>query len=87
MPGKCLLTFKTSLFNETVIARTLRSPHILEQSGVGRREILDNIGIPVKIDLSGVGENVQEHISARVTWGTRYLQHEESVIIYFTVQS
>lgn len=49
---------------------TIQSPHILEQSGVGRRDVLDKLKIPVKIDLPGVGENLQEHMFIAVTYGT-----------------
>ncbi|OCH94556.1 alcohol oxidase [Obba rivulosa] len=40
----------------------LKSPQILELSGFGKREVLEKISIPVKADLPGVGENVQEHL-------------------------
>ena len=46
--------------------RTLRSPQILELSGIGRKDVLDKAGVPVKVDLSGVGENMQEHMLAGV---------------------
>lgn len=47
----------------------LKSPHILEMSGIGRRDVLEKIGVPLKIDLPGLGENVQEHIFIGVSWG------------------
>ncbi|KAK0489555.1 hypothetical protein EDD18DRAFT_1189845 [Armillaria luteobubalina] len=52
--------------NKEVIlcAGALKSPQILELSGIGRPEVLSNIGIPVKLPLDGVGENVQDHICA-----------------------
>ena len=40
----------------------LTSVQILELSGIGCREVLNQAGIEVKIDLPGVGENVQEHL-------------------------
>ncbi|KAJ3540564.1 hypothetical protein NM688_g6209 [Phlebia brevispora] len=43
-------------------AGTLRSPQILELSGIGRADVLFKIGVPQKVDLPGVGENMQEHI-------------------------
>ncbi|KAI0087638.1 GMC oxidoreductase [Irpex rosettiformis] len=43
-------------------AGTLSTPHILEVSGIGRRDVLTRIGVPVKVELPGVGENIQEHI-------------------------
>ena len=40
----------------------IKSPHILELSGIGRPEVLKKIGVPVRVELPGVGENVQDHI-------------------------
>lgn len=39
----------------------LKSPQILELSGIGDPEILTPLGIDVKVDLPGVGANLQEH--------------------------
>lgn len=46
--------------------RALQTPQILELSGIGRRDVLEKIGIPVKLELPGVGENLQEHFSSRL---------------------
>lgn len=40
-------------------ATTVKSPQILELSGIGRRDVLERIDVPVKVDLPGVGENLQ----------------------------
>ncbi|KAL0061374.1 hypothetical protein AAF712_011772 [Marasmius tenuissimus] len=45
-----------------VSAGAIKSPQILELSGIGREDVLNRIGVPVKVPLPGVGENVQEHI-------------------------
>ena len=42
-----------------VSAGTFGSPGILERSGVGRAEVLNKIGVPVKLELDGVGEGYQ----------------------------
>ena len=47
----------------------LKTPQVLELSGIGRKSVLDKINIPLQIDLPGVGENVQEHIFAQLSWG------------------
>jgi choline dehydrogenase-like flavoprotein len=43
------------------VCRALKSPQILELSGIGRPDVLSKIGVEVKVPLDGVGENVQEH--------------------------
>jgi len=47
----------------TYIYSAIKDPQILELSGIGRPDILSKIGIDVKLELPGVGENVQDHIS------------------------
>ncbi|KAK7437916.1 hypothetical protein VKT23_018351 [Stygiomarasmius scandens] len=44
-----------------VCAGALKSPQILELSGIGRPDVLKKLDVPVKIALEGVGENLQEH--------------------------
>lgn len=42
-------------------AGTLRTPQILQLSGIGPKKLLESAGIDVKIDLPGVGANFQDH--------------------------
>ncbi len=44
------------------------SPQLLELSGIGQAKRLETLGIPVKVDLPGVGENLQDHFTASVTY-------------------
>ena len=44
------------------------SPQILELSGVGRPDILQANGIEVRHALPAVGENLRDHINARIQW-------------------
>ncbi|KAK7953544.1 hypothetical protein PG988_014238 [Apiospora saccharicola] len=44
-----------------VSAGALGSPQILERSGVGGKQVLESVGIPLVSDLPGVGENYQDH--------------------------
>ncbi|KAF8655059.1 hypothetical protein AX16_003260 [Volvariella volvacea WC 439] len=37
------------------------SPTILERSGIGRADVLSKLGIDVRVELPGVGENYQDH--------------------------
>ncbi|TCD61245.1 hypothetical protein EIP91_008712 [Steccherinum ochraceum] len=45
-----------------VSAGGLKSAQILELSGIGRKDVLDKIKVPLVVDLPSVGENVQEHV-------------------------
>jgi len=47
-------------------AGALQSPQLLQLSGVGPGALLQRFGIPVAHDLRGVGENLQDHLQARV---------------------
>ncbi|KAL7958500.1 hypothetical protein V8C34DRAFT_283006 [Trichoderma compactum] len=47
-------------------AGTIKSPQILELSGIGNPEILARAGIDVKVDSPMVGENLQEHAAVHM---------------------
>jgi choline dehydrogenase len=49
-------------------AGAVGSPHILQLSGVGDPEHLGKIGVPVVHALPGVGKNMQDHYTARVSY-------------------
>lgn len=49
-------------------AGAIGSVQILERSGVGRRDILEKLDIPVVKQLEGVGENLQDHLQLRVVY-------------------
>ncbi|KAI0044620.1 GMC oxidoreductase [Auriscalpium vulgare] len=42
-------------------AGTFGSPGILERSGIGRKDVLERVGIAQRVDLPGVGEGYQDH--------------------------
>jgi len=42
-------------------AGALRTPGLLERSGIGATELLEQVGIVTRIDLPGVGNNLQDH--------------------------
>lgn len=48
---------------------TLRTPQILELSGIGNKGVLEKIGVPVNLEVPGVGKNVQEHTFVTLTYG------------------
>ena len=51
-------------------AGAIGSPQILMLSGVGDAEDLARHNIPVKVDLKGVGKNLQDHLQARPVFKT-----------------
>ncbi|KAJ7657792.1 GMC oxidoreductase [Mycena polygramma] len=62
-------TFQVNAKNEVILsAGTIQSPQILELSGIGRPKILEKIGVEMKIELEGVGENVQDHTFVGVSF-------------------
>jgi len=49
-------------------AGSLHSPQILQRSGIGPRDLLQQAGIEVLVDLPGVGSNLQDHPVAKVSF-------------------
>jgi choline dehydrogenase len=49
-------------------AGAILSPQLLQLSGIGPAELLRKHGIPVVVDLPGVGENLQDHLQIRLTF-------------------
>ncbi len=57
-------------------AGAVNSPVLLERSGIGQRERIDALGVPLVHELRGVGENLQDHLQLRMIFavsGTRTL--------------
>lgn len=52
-------------------AGAIGSPHLLQLSGVGPAPVLQQCGIPVVHALSGVGENLQDHLQIRLVYKVR----------------
>jgi choline dehydrogenase len=46
-------------------AGAVGSPHILQLSGIGPGQVLKAAGVPVRHELTGVGENLQDHLQVR----------------------
>jgi choline dehydrogenase len=51
-----------------VSAGAIASPQLLELSGIGQAERLKGLGIAVRHDLPGVGENLRDHWAPRMKW-------------------
>jgi choline dehydrogenase len=75
-------------------AGAVKSPHLLELSGIGQPELLSSLGIPVQHALPGVGENYRDHYAPRMNWRvklrvtlneqTRGLSFAREVVKYYT---
>lgn len=48
-----------------VCAGAINSPQLLQLSGIGPAQLLHDKGIPLQIDLPGVGANLQDHLQIR----------------------
>lgn len=72
----------------------VQSPGVLEHSGIGQPELLRNLGIEVKHELKGVGENYGDHFAPRMNWRvklpitlnerTRGINLVKEVVRYYT---
>jgi len=57
---------------EVIVATgAINSPHLLMLSGIGPAEQLQTQGVDIRVDLPEVGQNLQDHISASVTYHRR----------------
>jgi choline dehydrogenase len=51
-----------------VSSGTYNSPQLLQVSGIGPKQHLEEMGIDVKLDLPGVGENLRDHYGVATYW-------------------
>src|ERR1700724_2346288 len=56
-------------YREVILsAGAVKSPHVLELSGIGNPGVLQAVGLPVLNRLPGVGENDRDHYAPRMNW-------------------
>jgi choline dehydrogenase len=68
-------TFVARAAREVVLAcGSIQSPQLLELSGIGDAAVLAAHGIPVRRHLPGVGENLRDHLQARLMFEARGLE-------------
>jgi choline dehydrogenase len=61
--------FEARAAREVIVsAGAIASPQLLELSGIGQSERLKELGITVKHELRGVGENLRDHWAPRLKW-------------------
>jgi choline dehydrogenase len=54
-----------------VCGGAINTPQLLQISGIGSPAVLEPAGVPVRHDLPGVGENLQDHLEVYVQYGSR----------------
>ncbi|SAL52021.1 choline dehydrogenase [Caballeronia arvi] len=52
-------------------AGAIGSPQILQNSGVGPANVLNDAGVQIRHELPGVGQNLQDHLQVRLVFKTR----------------
>lgn len=53
---------------EVIVAcGSIRSPHLLQVSGIGPQQLLQTLGISVLVDSPAVGANLRDHYSVRIS--------------------
>jgi choline dehydrogenase-like flavoprotein len=66
--------FNVTTKAEVIIsAGALHTPTILQRSGIGSASFLNAAGIPVLLDLPGVGSNLQDHSGPSISWNCKQL--------------
>ena len=53
---------------EVILAAGLHTPVIMQRSGIGPQRLLDAAGIDVRVELPGVGMNLQDHPAAGLAY-------------------
>lgn len=63
--------YTVDVTKEVILAGgAIGSPTILMYSGIGPRNVLQTAGVQVEVDLPGVGQHLQDHISTQLIYNT-----------------
>src|SRR5215471_15584584 len=66
MPTRPVCWWNRSGVWESHTCGAINSPQLLLLSGIGPAAHLHQLGIPITLDLPGVGQNLQDHLAAGV---------------------
>ena len=76
--------FRVAADRVVLSSGAIRSPQLLMLSGIGPADHLRQFGIPVVLDLPGVGQNLMNHLSAQLTFkvkdGIHLAGHDRDVV-------
>lgn len=61
-----------------VSSGAINTPQLLMLSGIGPREHLEEVGVEVRVDAPGVGENLQDHPEAVIHWEAKQQMTRDS---------
>lgn len=62
-------SYSVSAGHEVILsAGSIKTPQLLELSGIGNPSVLQAAGVDCKVELPGVGKNLQDHVATGVTF-------------------
>jgi len=74
--GKGSEVFEVKVDKEVLVAGgAMGTPHMLLVSGIGPKDVLDAAGVPVQVELPGVGQHLMDHLVCLFLCPTLPLSH------------
>lgn len=67
-PQACRIDLDDPRAEVILAAGALKSPQLLQVSGIGPEEVLKAAGVSTVLPLTGVGANLQDHLQIRTEW-------------------
>lgn len=62
-------SYSVSARHEVILsAGSIKTPQLLELSGIGNPSVLQTAGVECKVELPGVGQNLQDHVATGTTF-------------------
>lgn len=81
------VTYQINATKEVILsAGAFRSPQLLMVSGIGPKETLEAMNIPVLADLSGVGQNMWDHIAFSPAYAVDLTTHSHLASTSFAAE-
>jgi choline dehydrogenase-like flavoprotein len=75
-------TYSVRAKTEVILcAGAIDTPRLMLLSGLGPRKQLESLGIHVKLDIAGVGENLQDHVETMYMWELNERVPQDQVVM------